>query len=139
MRTGLLIPSVRPSQLLLLWWLPQLHWLHWLLPPSLLQLHWLLPPFAAPAPLAPTTFAAPAPLAASPLATFAAPAPITPTAFAAPAFPFGVASPVVQAPGVKAVVEPPATVTHEVHTAPLVHHALPLAPHFYTSQPVFGH
>merc|ERR1712072_1309688 len=95
--------------------------------------------FAAPAPLAPTTFAAPAPLAASPLATFAAPAPIAPTAFAAPAFPFGVASPVVQAPVVKSVVETPAAVTHEVHTAPLVHHALPLAPHFYTSQPAFGH
>merc|ERR1719211_468538 len=95
--------------------------------------------FAAPAPLAPTTFAAPAPLAASPLATFAAPAPIAPTPFAAPAFPFAVASPVVQAPVVKAVVEPPATVSHEVHAAPLVHHALPLAPHFYTSQPAFGH
>merc|ERR1712223_63045 len=96
-------------------------------------------PLAPLAPLAPTTFAAPAPLAASPLATFAAPAPIAPTAFAAPAFPFGVASPVVQAPVVKTVVETPATVTHEVHAAPLVHHALPLAPHFYTSQPAFGH
>ena len=97
------------------------------------------PLVAAPAPLVPTTFAAPAPLAASPLATFAAPAPIAPTAFAAPALPFGVASPVVQAPVVKTVVETPTTVTHEVHAAPLVHHALPLAPHFYTSQPAFGH
>merc|ERR1739842_147305 len=90
------------------------------------------PLVAAPVPFAPTTFAAPAPLAPT---TFAAPAPFAPTAFAAPAFPFGVASPVVQAPVVKAVVETPATVTHEVHAAPLVHHALPLAPHFYTSQP----
>merc|ERR1712223_904195 len=96
-------------------------------------------PLAPLAPLAPTTFAAPAPLAASPLATFAAPAPIAPTPFAAPAFPFAVANPVVQAPVVKAVVETPATVSHEVHAAPLLHHALPLAPHFYTSQPAFGH
>ena len=105
------------------------------------------PLVAAPvAPLAPTTFAAPAPLAASPLAAFAAPvAPFAPTAFAAPAFttPFApsvlpVANPVVQAPVVKSVVETPATVAHEVHAAPLVHH-LPLAPHFYTSQPAFGH
>merc|ERR1711953_651670 len=101
-----------------------------------------LAPTAFAAPLAPTTFAAPAPLApatfASPLATFAAPAPLAPTAFAAPAFttPFAVASPVAHAPVVKTVVETPATVEHEVHAAPLVHH---LAPHFYTSQPVFGH
>merc|ERR1712072_1145095 len=94
------------------------------------------PLVAAPAPFAPLAFAAPAPLAPT---TFAAPAPLAPTAFAAPAFPFGVASPVVQAPVVKSVVETPAAVTHEVHTAPLVHHALPLAPHFYTSQPAFGH
>merc|ERR1711953_290833 len=87
----------------------------------------------APAPLAPTAFAAP--LAPT---TFAAPAPLAPTAFAAPAFttPFAVASPVAHAPVVKTVVETPATVEHEVHAAPLVHH---LAPHFYTSQPAFGH
>merc|ERR1711953_229931 len=91
------------------------------------------PLVAAPAPLAPTSFAAP--LAPT---TFAAPAPLAPTAFAAPAFttPFAVASPVAHAPVVKTVVETPATVEHEVHAAPLVHH---LAPHFYTSQPAFGH
>merc|ERR1711953_909242 len=91
------------------------------------------PLVAAPAPLAPTAFAAP--LAPT---TFAAPAPLAPTAFAAPAFttPFAVASPVAHAPVVKTVVETPATVEHEVHAAPLVHH---LAPHFYTSQPAFGH
>merc|ERR1711902_115782 len=74
-------------------------------------------------------FAAPAPLAASPLAAFAAPAPFVPPVLS-------VASPVHHAPGVKAVVDPPATVEHEVHAAPLVHH---FAPHFYTSQPAFGH
>ena len=85
--------------------------------------------FAAPAPLAPTAFAAPAPLAASPLAAFAAPAPFVPPVLS-------VASPVHHAPVVKAVVDTPATVEHEVHAAPLVHH---FAPHFYTSQPAFGH
>merc|ERR1711953_1547496 len=85
--------------------------------------------FAAPAPLAPTAFAAPAPLAASPLAAFAAPAPFVPSVLS-------VASPVHHVPVVKAGVESPATVEHEVHAAPLLHH---FAPHFYTSQPAFGH
>ena len=92
------------------------------------------PLVAAPVPLAPTAFAAPAPLAptplaASPLATFAAPAPFVPSVLS-------VASPVHHVPVVKAVVESPATVEHEVHAAPLLHH---FAPHFYTSQPAFGH
>merc|ERR1712001_503788 len=53
-----------------------------------------------------------APLVSAPLFTSpvvrTVPAPVAP--LAAPAFPFGVASPVVQAPVVKSVVEPPATV-----------------------------
>merc|ERR1711971_1277420 len=58
-----------------------------------------------------------APLFTSPVVrTLPAPvAPFAPTAFAAPAFPFGVASPVVQAPVVKTVVETPASVVGLTH------------------------
>ena len=82
-------------------------------------------PFIAPAPIA-----APAPVAA-PLAV--APAPVAPIApFVLPA-----ASAVHHAPVVKAVVDTPAVVAHQVHAAPFLHHVV--APHFYTSQPAFGH
>merc|ERR1712186_150092 len=82
-------------------------------------------PFIAPAPIA-----APAPVAA-PLAV--APAPVAPIA----PFVLAAASAVHHAPVVKAVVDTPAVVAHQVHAAPFLHHVV--APHFYTSQPAFGH
>ena len=87
-------------------------------------------PIAAPAPVAAPLAVAPAPVAA-PLAV--APAPVAPIApFVLPA-----ASAVHHAPVVKAVVDTPAVVAHQVHAAPFLHHVV--APHFYTSQPAFGH
>merc|ERR1712223_195364 len=87
-------------------------------------------PIAAPAPVATPLAVAPATVAA-PLAV--APAPVAPIApFVLPA-----ASAVHHAPVVKAVVDTPAVVDHQVHAAPFLHHVV--APHFYPSQPAFGH
>merc|ERR1712061_262788 len=88
---------------------------------------------AVPVPVA-TPFIAPAPIAAP--APVAAPLAVAPVAPIAP-FVLAAASAVHHAPVVKAVVDTPAVVAHQVHAAPFLHHVV--APHFYTSQPAFGH
>ena len=97
-------------------------------------------PVAAPAVAATVVKAAPAVQVAAPVVNapfinnFFHAAPFAAAPFVAPAAP---AVAVAHAPVVKSVVEEPATVSHEVHAAPLVHH-IP-APVAHVAAPVAAH